>query len=60
MADPACVSVAEVLCLDSGFKILTLLCLQLEEDLGLKLTPAITTIRDHARTLLALGLVETP
>jgi len=31
---------------------------KLEKDLGLTLTPTATTIRDHARTVLALGLVE--
>ena len=32
--------------------------LQLKKDLGMSLIPPTTTIRDHARTALALGLVK--
>ena len=32
--------------------------LQLEKDLNMSLIPPTTTIRDHARTALALGLVK--
>ena len=32
--------------------------LQLEKDLGISLIPPTTTITDHARSALALGLVK--
>jgi len=61
MQDHSIVCLQLAFMMDATMKCISLnegLCLQLEKDLGLTLTPTATTIRDHARTVLALGLVE--